>query len=237
MNVELEHCPKWHYFNISSTQVRFTPVIVFYLGFYEPWPLITPVMCSQWVFHEKPQVISQLLICSKYLIVVYNFLPFIYYGLFGVLCGTEPNTVGGLAHWIQTVYGESSSGDDTMWAACSSQNTNVPCESQKEEKVSLLQGQSSKHGCYAEREHLCFYQSSGTQQFDDCRNHIWLSANLMLHLQLWRNAPWLTQETAKSVTNMIYAWTILTEEGEQRVHESALLEKQTAANVNITGVR
>lgn len=56
------------------------------------------------------------------------------FGLFGVLRGTMPNSVGGLAHWIQTVYGESSSSDDTMWAACSSQNANVPCESEKKEK-------------------------------------------------------------------------------------------------------
>lgn len=181
-----------------------------------------PAMSWRWMFHKKPQVINQLLIRSKYWIVVF-FFPFIHYGLFGLLCGTEPNTVGGLAHWIQTVYGESSSGDDTMWAACSSQNTNVPCESQKEEKVSLSQGQSSKHGCCAEREHLCFYQSFGTEQFDDCRSHIWSSANLMLHLQLWRNAPWLTQETAKSHTNKIYAWTIATEEGEQRGAEMSQL--------------
>lgn len=48
-----------------------------------------------------------------------------------------------------------------MWAACSSQNTNVPCESGKKkkkkgEKVSLSQEQSSKQGHCAEREHLCF---------------------------------------------------------------------------------
>lgn len=81
------------------------------------------------------------------------------FGLFGVLRGTMPNSVGGLAHWIQTVYGESSSSDDTMWAACSSQNANVPCESEKKEeekneKASLSQEQSSKHGRWAEREHL-----------------------------------------------------------------------------------
>lgn len=68
-----------------------------------------------------------------------------------------------------------------MWAACSSQNTNVPCESEKGEKVSLSQGQSSKHG---EREHLCFYQGLfGTEQFNPTGNHIWSECEFNVALE------------------------------------------------------
>lgn len=121
-----------------------------------------------------------------------------------MLHGTRPNTVGGLAHWIQTVYGESSSSDDTMWAACSSQKTNVPCESEKGEKVSLSQEQSSKHGRCAEREHLCFTKVLARSRLITAGSHIWSSANLMSPLQRWQNASWLRQETAKSFTNKIW---------------------------------
>lgn len=130
--------------------MTFTPFALLDCSFYEPWPN----KLMQWVCRQ--QVINQSLICSKYLTVAYKFEPFRHYGVFGVLRGPEPSAVGGLAHWIQTVYGESSSSDDTMWAACSSQNTNLSRESEKGEKLSLSQGQSSKHSCCVEREHLCF---------------------------------------------------------------------------------
>lgn len=122
-----------------------------------------------------------------------------------MLHGTEPNTVGGLAHWIQTVYWESSSSDDTMWAACSSQNTNVPCESKKKEKKWVFHRNNLVNTVATQRERTpVLYQSSGTERFDHCRGHIWSSANWVLSLQRWRNAPWVRQETAKSVTNKMW---------------------------------
>lgn len=72
-----------------------------------------------------------------------------------MLHGTEPNTVGGLAHWIQTVYWESSSSDDTMWAACSSQNTNVPCESEKKEKKWVFHRNNLVNMVATQRENTC----------------------------------------------------------------------------------
>lgn len=150
--IKLELCPKWHYIYTNTTQVTFTSMTVFNHHFYEPWPLFTPIT----MFRKKPQMINQSLICCKYLIVACKFCLFIHYGLFGVLRGTKPNTVGGLAHWIQTVYGESSSSDDTMWAACSSQNTNVPCESEKKkEKKWVFHRNNLVNKVAARRENTC----------------------------------------------------------------------------------
>lgn len=117
-----------------------------------------------------------------------------------MLHGTVPNTVGGLAHWIQTVYWESSSSDDTMWAACSSQNTNVPCESG--EKKWVFHRNNLVNTVVAQRENTCvlpkFWHGVVGQ------SHIWSSENVMLPFQRWQSAPWVRQETAKSVTNKIW---------------------------------
>lgn len=146
-----------------------------------------------------------------------------------MLRGTQPNTVGGLAHWIQTVYGESSSSDDTMWAACSSQNTNVPCESEKKQEKWVFHRNNLVNTVTAQRENTCVLPKSWHGAVRSLPGPYLVECKFNVALQRWRNAPWVRQETAKSDTNKIWVdnknrrrWTAWCWD------DSALLEEQPA---------
>lgn len=152
-----------------------------------------------------------------------------------MLCGTEPNTVGGLAHWIQTVYGESSSSDDTMWAACSSQNTNVPCESEKREKKWVFHRDNLVNTVTAQREDTCvFTKVLALSSLITTGGHIWFECKFNVALTVMtKRTPDSRRKLQSRSTNKMWEKKWKTGEGEQRGAEmiqlcwSSRLQTQT----------